>query len=118
MFIRASALLLPVVALSSVVAAAPEPISARGGSSCSNGTLQCCTSTFDATQSNLNLLTGLLGIVASVPLVGPLLALNCSPITGLGLGTGANCAQQTVCCQNDQFTGLINVGCTNVNLGL
>jgi len=124
MFIRPSALLLPVLALSSVVAAAPEPIAARTGSSCSNGTLQCCTSTFDvschtfllpemtinrltflskATQNNLNLLTGLLGIVANIPLVGPLLALNCSPITVLGLGTGANCAQQTVCCQNTQF---------------
>ncbi|KIM53113.1 hypothetical protein SCLCIDRAFT_139587 [Scleroderma citrinum Foug A] len=118
MFIRISALLLPVLALSSVVAAAPEPIVARDGSSCSNGTLQCCTSTFDATQSNLNLLQSLLGVTASIPIVGPLLALNCSPITGLGIGTGANCAQQAVCCQNTQFSGLINIGCTNLNLGL
>jgi len=53
MFIRASALLLPVLALSSVVAAAPEPIVARDGSSCSNGTLQCCTSTFDVSYHAL-----------------------------------------------------------------
>ena len=120
MFIRASTLLLPVLALSSVVAAAP----AERTDSCSNGTLQCCTSTYSvschalmlletainyslvhlqATQSSLNLLQGLLGIVASVPIVGPLLAINCSPITGIGLGTGANCAQQTVCCQNTQI---------------
>jgi len=48
MFFRASTLLLPVIALSSVVAAAPEPITARTGSSCSNGTLQCCGSTYKA----------------------------------------------------------------------
>ena len=47
MFIRASTLLLPVIALSSVVVAAPEPV-ARGGSSCSNGTLQCCDTTYAA----------------------------------------------------------------------
>ncbi|KAL4081298.1 hypothetical protein V8B97DRAFT_1913384 [Scleroderma yunnanense] len=103
MFIRASALLVPVVALVSVVAAAPEPIVARNDGSCSSGTLQCCQSTTSATQESLNSLTGLLGIVAEIPLVGPLLGLNCSPITVVGLGTGANCAQQTVCCQNTQF---------------
>ncbi|KIM61506.1 hypothetical protein SCLCIDRAFT_874552 [Scleroderma citrinum Foug A] len=118
MFARASALLLPVLALSSVVVAAPEPIAARGdGSSCSNGTLQCCGSTFQATQSTANLLGGLLGIVGSIPIVGPLLAINCSPIDVLGLGSGASCSQQAVCCQNTAFEGLVNVGCSNVNLG-
>ncbi|KIM61512.1 hypothetical protein SCLCIDRAFT_1215978 [Scleroderma citrinum Foug A] len=117
MFIRASGLLVPIVALSSMVAAAPGPV-ARTDGSCSNGTLQCCQSTSTATSSSLSELTGLLGIVADIPLVGPLLGLNCSPITVIGLGSGANCAQQTVCCQNDQFSGLINVGCTNLNLGL
>ena len=77
-----------------------------------------------------------MGIVAEIPLVGPLLGLSCTPITVIGVGSGANCAQQTVCCQNTQFVsrpyaaevelspdvfaknGLVNVGCTNVNLGL
>ncbi|KIM57926.1 hypothetical protein SCLCIDRAFT_129401 [Scleroderma citrinum Foug A] len=116
MFIRVSAFLLPVLTLSSVVAAAPDSIAARD--TCSNGTLQCCTSTYDATQTNLNVLTGLLGIANDIPLVGPLLATNCTPITVIGAGTGANCAQQTVCCQNAQYSGVINVGCTPVNLGL
>lgn len=47
MFFRASALLLPVVALSSLVAAAPEPVARGGGASCSNGTAQCCNSTYE-----------------------------------------------------------------------
>ncbi|KAG6337308.1 hypothetical protein ID866_1770 [Astraeus odoratus] len=117
MFIRASTLLLPVITLSALVAAAPEPVVARGGTDCSNGTLQCCSQTLDATQTNANLLEGLLGIVVS-PLLGPLLALNCSPITVIGISGGATCAQQAVCCQGTQFNGLVNVGCTAVNLGL
>ena len=52
----------------------------------------------------MNYLTGLLGVVAEIPIVGPLLAVGCSPISVVGVGSnGANCLQQTVCCQKDQF---------------
>ena len=44
MFIRASSLILPVVALSSVVSAAPASLSTRD--SCSGGTVQCCNTVF------------------------------------------------------------------------
>ncbi|KAL4076447.1 fungal hydrophobin-domain-containing protein [Scleroderma yunnanense] len=115
MFIRASSLLLPVVALSSVVAAAPAAIAARDNS-CSSGTLQCCNTVMDSTSSSAGVLAGLLGIVS--PLLGPLMGVNCSPITGVGVGTGANCVQQTVCCQNTQFNGLINIGCIAININL
>ena len=45
MFIRASPLFLPVLALSSVVTAAPATLSARDNS-CSSGAVQCCNSVF------------------------------------------------------------------------
>ncbi|KIM61504.1 hypothetical protein SCLCIDRAFT_1215971 [Scleroderma citrinum Foug A] len=115
MFFRASALLLPVVALSSLVAAAPEPVARGGGASCSNGTAQCCNSTYENNATNTNLLEGLLGIVLDVTAQG-LLGLDCSPITVIGLGGGASCTQQAVCCQGTDFTGLVNIGCTNLNL--
>lgn len=47
MFIRASCLFLPALALSLVAAAAPGPIVARASSNCSNGSLQCCQSTME-----------------------------------------------------------------------
>ena len=121
MFTRASTLLSPILALSSVVATASEPIAARGGSSCNNGIMQCCAYTYpvsyhalllqertvnhspvhlQATQANLDLFQGLLGIVGKIPLIGPLLAISCFPLTGLSLYTGGNCAQQSFCCQN------------------
>ncbi|KAG6337312.1 hypothetical protein ID866_1774 [Astraeus odoratus] len=117
MFVRASTFLFPVVALSTLVAAAPAPESIVARDVCSNGTLQCCGQTLTANQASVNLLQGLLGVVVS-PLIGPLLALSCSPITGIGIGGGATCAQQAVCCEGTQFNGLVNVGCTAVNLGL
>ena len=50
MFFRASALLLPVVALSSLVMAAPEAV-ARGGDVCSNGVTKCCESTHEVSHA-------------------------------------------------------------------
>ena len=156
MFIRASTLLLPILALPSVVAAAPEPIAARDDSSCDYGTLQCCSSIYpvsyhtlllqertvnhspvhlQATQSILDMFI-IIGN-RTIPLIGPLLAINCSPITTVGVGTDANCAAgHTVCCQSIQFVSppceaevevpldlfsqsfVINVGCRIVDPGL
>ncbi|KIM61516.1 hypothetical protein SCLCIDRAFT_875079 [Scleroderma citrinum Foug A] len=110
MFIRASSLILPVVALSSVVSAAPASLSTRD--SCSGGTVQCCNTVFSSSSSSASFLAGLLGITDA--LLGPLMGVNCSPIGGVG----ANCVQQTVCCQNVQFNGLINIGCIAININL
>ncbi|KAG6334436.1 hypothetical protein ID866_4650 [Astraeus odoratus] len=116
MFIRASTLLFPVFALSALSAAAPESIVARtSSSSCSNGTLQCCNQTFTADQTGVAAIEGLLGVVVDA-VVGPLLGIGCSPITIIGVGSGSTCTQQTVCCQNTEFNGLVNVGCTAISL--
>jgi len=87
----------------------PEPIS-----QCNTGDAQCCTSTTQATSPAATNLLGLLGIV--VQGVDVLVGLGCTPITVIGIGQGANCAQQPVCCQNNEFKGLINIGCTPISL--
>ncbi|KAH0830203.1 hydrophobin 2 [Lanmaoa asiatica] len=116
MFIRFSALL-PVAALAAVVAAAPSELEARTGSSqCNTGSMQCCATTTSASDPVAAALLGLLGIV-----VGDITAtvgLNCSPITVIGLGSGSTCTQQPVCCTDVYQNGLINVGCSPLNLGL
>ena len=48
----------------------------------------------------------LLGIVGNVPLVGPLLVINCSPITVIGLNVGTTCTQQALCCQSTQLVSV------------
>ncbi|KIM59241.1 hypothetical protein SCLCIDRAFT_1036957 [Scleroderma citrinum Foug A] len=113
---RTSTVLYPVVSFAALVAAIPEPVIARGGSSCSNGTLSCCNNTYKADQTGVNAIQSLLGVLVSLPVTGPLLATGCTPISVVGVLSGNSCAQQTVCCQGTQFNGLVNVGCDNVNV--
>ncbi|KAF9035510.1 hydrophobin, partial [Panaeolus papilionaceus] len=102
-------------------APAPTPPPA---SQCNTGGLQCCDSTQQARFSTDH--------ANNVPIVGPILALlgiavspinaivgvTCNPINVLGIGSGGACTAQPVCCQNNNFSGLIAIGCTPVTLGL
>ncbi|KAF9224193.1 hypothetical protein BS17DRAFT_817089 [Gyrodon lividus] len=62
------------------------------------------------------MLLGLLGAV--LPNVQGLVGLGCTPITVVGTGSGAVCTQQPVCCTGNTYSGLINVGCSPINLNL
>ncbi|KAF8553768.1 fungal hydrophobin [Imleria badia] len=109
--------ILPVAALVVVAAAAPTELEVRNGSSeCNTGSMQCCLSTQTSTTTTLNQLGGLLGIV--LPTIEGLIGLGCSPITAIGLGSGASCTEQPVCCTGNTFNGFINLGCSPLNLGL
>ncbi|PBK98610.1 hypothetical protein ARMGADRAFT_584951 [Armillaria gallica] len=61
------------------------------------------------------MLLGLLGVVLSD--VTALVGITCTPITIVGVGSTA-CSQQTVCCQNNTFNGLIAIGCVPINISL
>ncbi|PPR01333.1 hypothetical protein CVT24_006335 [Panaeolus cyanescens] len=96
------------------VAAAPAP----GGinNSCNTGPVQCCNQLFEAEDESYKGILSLLGVVLG-PVTGQV-GLNCSPLTLIGLGSGASCTSQPVCCSDNQFNGLVNVGCSPVALGL
>ncbi|KIJ48250.1 hypothetical protein M422DRAFT_162942 [Sphaerobolus stellatus SS14] len=89
-------------------------ISSEPISQCNTGDAQCCNTVESASSPSAAALLGLLGIV--VQGVDALVGLGCTPITAVGLGQGANCAQQPVCCTDNNFNGLINVGCTPISL--
>ncbi|KAF9234090.1 hydrophobin [Melanogaster broomeanus] len=110
MFIRPSSIVLPIVALAAVATASPS-LEARD--ECNTGSISCCNNTYTSTDPTLTSLAGLLGIV--LPDVSGLFALGCTPLI---LGTGASCTQQPVCCTGNTFNGLINVGCTPINIAL
>ncbi|KAF9053322.1 hydrophobin, partial [Panaeolus papilionaceus] len=85
-------------------------------SQCNTDKLFCCN---QVQQANNSIIAGLLSTIGVV--VSPITALvgvNCSPIDVLGIGSGGACTAQPVCCQNNDFHGLITVGCTPVTLGL
>ncbi|KIJ28126.1 hypothetical protein M422DRAFT_188792, partial [Sphaerobolus stellatus SS14] len=78
------------------------------------GDVQCCNTVQSASDPSVSTLTGLLGLLLG-PITGQV-GLGCTPINIIGLGQGANCAQQPVCCTGNQFNGLINLGCTPISL--
>ncbi|PPQ77825.1 hypothetical protein CVT25_015319 [Psilocybe cyanescens] len=99
-----------------LVAAAPTP----GGSgdmsnSCNTGPVQCCNQMFDSNTEQANFLLALVGAVVG-PITGQIGA-NCSPISAIGIA-GNSCTQQPVCCANNDFNGLVNIGCTPINVNL
>ncbi|KIJ38668.1 hypothetical protein M422DRAFT_33114 [Sphaerobolus stellatus SS14] len=83
-------------------------------SQCNTGDAQCCNTVESASSSGAAALLGLLGIVLSD--VTALVGTGCTPISVIGVGSGANCAQQPVCCTDNSFNGLINIGCTPISL--
>ncbi|KAG9225455.1 hydrophobin 12 [Pleurotus ostreatus PC15] len=88
-----------------IVAAGATPTTSQ----CNTGPVQCCDHTQQA--SGPTTLTGIgevdLGDTSTLIAYG-----NCSPVLPV-LG-GPKCQGQTVCCDNTEFEGLVNVGCTNV----
>ncbi|KAF9527754.1 fungal hydrophobin-domain-containing protein [Crepidotus variabilis] len=84
---------------------------------CNTGSLQCCNSAQSASSLSGTLL-GLLGLLGVV--VGDLtgeVGVTCSPITVIGAG-GSSCTAQPVCCTNNNFNGVVALGCTPINLNL
>jgi len=82
-------------------------------SQCNTGSTLCCNST--STAGAQSALLGLLGIVLQD--VNALVGLGCSPISVIGAG-GNSCSQQPVCCSNNNFNGIIAIGCTPININL
>ncbi|KAF8553862.1 fungal hydrophobin [Imleria badia] len=83
--------------------------------SCSSENQYCCNSVQTVSQVT-QILPGLSTIFANIGANVPL-GLVCSPLTVIGVA-GNSCNQQTVCCENNNFNGLINVGCTPINANL
>nr|ABA46363.1 hydrophobin 1 [Heterobasidion annosum] len=99
-----------------VTVTAPATTTTIPASQCNTGDAQCCNSVQSATAPAVTSLLGLLGIVLED--INVLVGLSCDPISVIGVGGGANCVQQPVCCENNNFNGLINIGCTPINIFL
>ncbi|THU98549.1 fungal hydrophobin [Dendrothele bispora CBS 962.96] len=98
-----------------VTVTAPPTTTTVAVSQCNTGPIQCCNSVQSASSNAVGLLLGLLGVVLGDANV--LVGVTCSPISVIGVG-GNSCTAQPVCCENNNFNGIIAIGCTPINLGL
>ncbi|KAI9570790.1 hydrophobin-251 [Boletus coccyginus] len=102
------ATLVPVAALVAVVTAAPN---GSGGSvsQCNTSDQYCCNSVITQYTSAVS---GVLGVLDGLNLAGDI---TCSPISIIGV-PGNSCTQQPVCCTNNNFNGVANIGCSPINV--
>ncbi|KAF4565326.1 hypothetical protein EYR36_001896 [Pleurotus pulmonarius] len=107
--------------------AAATPLVARTEPTCSSTEIKCCENVGTAAVVSsvltpiltslpfIGLLLPILGldkiVVALFGAVDVVLGLTCS-----GIAIGGSCNAQTVCCENVQFNGLINVGCVAIDI--
>ncbi|CAL1702799.1 unnamed protein product [Somion occarium] len=82
------------------------------GGHCNTGPVQCCNSVQSAGSPEASKQLGLLGIVLGN--LNTPVGLTCSPITAVGTGGGGNCAATPVCCENNSYNGLVNIGCVPI----
>ncbi|KAF8871131.1 fungal hydrophobin-domain-containing protein [Infundibulicybe gibba] len=101
-------------ATTTVTVTTPAPTSIPA-SQCNVDGLQCCNSLQAGNSGAVSKLLGLLGVVLDD--VTALVGVTCTPITIVGI-TGGACSAQPVCCTNNNFHGLIAIGCVPINIGL
>ncbi|KAF9563447.1 fungal hydrophobin [Agrocybe pediades] len=82
--------------------------------SCNSGPVQCCNAMYDSKSKEGNVLLGLVGVAVNA--VTAQVGLECNPITAIGVGSGAQCTSQPVCCTGNHFDGLVAVGCSPVGV--
>ncbi|KAK0443345.1 hydrophobin [Desarmillaria tabescens] len=106
-------LVLPLLATATIL-----PRGGGDGAACTaTGTAQCCDSTQSPTDLSAPVVSLLdsLGVVVS-QLTGNV-GLSCTPITVISVG-GTQCNNQVVCCNDNNFNGVVSLGCTPLNVGL
>ncbi|TRM66683.1 fungal hydrophobin-domain-containing protein [Schizophyllum amplum] len=95
--------------VTTVTVTAPATTTTITGESCTTGDQQCCNKVTTASDQSATTLLGLLGIVLDD--LNVLVGLDCVSILG-----GGSCNSQVVCCENNHWGGLINIGCTPINI--
>ncbi|KAG2076385.1 hydrophobin-1 precursor [Suillus decipiens] len=95
------------------VARAKRSSPSGGSGQCNSGSIQCCDSvTTYGSGGDIDELVSFMGV--KIPSGTPC-GTGCSPISIIG-GSGSKCKQQPVCCEDNSYNGIINVGCSPINI--
>ncbi|KAK7041463.1 hypothetical protein VNI00_009330 [Paramarasmius palmivorus] len=82
-------------------------------SQCTTGPVQCCGASETAGEPNASRLLYELGIV--VESLDVLVGITCSPISAIGAESTA-CFAEPLCCESNDFGGLVSVGCVPIDI--
>ncbi|EIW74588.1 hydrophobin [Coniophora puteana RWD-64-598 SS2] len=106
---------LSAIAFAVLIAAKPSRLDSRDGNGqCATGTLSCCNNALSPHDAQAPL--GQLGLGDLLNGIAGQVGVQCNPITGIGAGQGATCTQEPLCCDHDNYNGLISLGCNPVNV--
>ncbi|TFK61444.1 hypothetical protein BDN72DRAFT_459850 [Pluteus cervinus] len=86
------------------------PSLSPSSSSCSSGTVQCCSVLGLPSDGFISSILQIVGATAPGP---GMVGLSCQPFQS---GTTQSCLMQTVCCQGSTSDGTVSMGCTAVHL--
>ncbi|KAF8128616.1 hydrophobin [Boletus edulis] len=82
---------------------------------CNGGSVHCCNSLEKAGHGGK--IDDLLKLAGLAVVLDDLAGANCSPISAVSaLGSGSKCSQQTVCCSKVSQNGLVNAGCSPIDI--
>ncbi|EAU84964.1 hypothetical protein CC1G_04060 [Coprinopsis cinerea okayama7 len=117
MFARLSSVIVVCTLAASAMAA---PSSQTGDAiACGNGgTLQCCN-TVESSNNLSGALAGLLTLLGvDISKLTGQVGASCTGINVIGVGGGTSCSNQPVCCTGNNFSGVVAIGCTPINISL
>ncbi|PVF95038.1 fungal hydrophobin [Serendipita vermifera] len=106
--IRAIVSFLAVATALTGVLAAPTEIN-----NCNVEQEYCCDQTYYSDDKNFLDFAGLVGIL--VPVERTMVGVQCNPIANI-VGGVKGCQASAVCCSENNFNGLVNVGCNSIQL--
>ncbi|KAF4621002.1 hypothetical protein D9613_000974 [Agrocybe pediades] len=101
-------------AVSAPIFAAATPIDARDDGDCNTGSTLCCNSIQQSSTTAISQESARW----SPRYHAPRLACSCwRPLNILGVG-GNSCSAQPVCCSQNNFNGLLAIGCNPININV
>ncbi|TFK26325.1 fungal hydrophobin [Coprinopsis marcescibilis] len=104
------------LALVAVAAAAPQGSTEYEFEQCEGGYVRCCDAVEDSASlsSPTHALLGVLNVDVT-QLTGQV-GIACTGVNVIGLGASPSCSNQQVCCNNNNFNGVVALGCTPINV--
>ncbi|TFK37361.1 fruiting body protein SC1 [Crucibulum laeve] len=101
------------VTVSLAIFATATTIPQGGNNQCSTGSVQCCNTVESADSAQAAKAIAGLGSLITGPITGQV-GLACNPISVIGGGFNS-CKAQTACCTDNNYNGVVVVGCSPIS---